>query len=127
LAWVSGKFRKRNAVYSQSGDNLPTKLKPSGPTETDAEHRWRFCLFAAAYLTHRDSPVPITVASDQRALWRPRNFELRDPAVGLRKAWRWLSKQLPTVAFMPKVEEIISQAATLSYRQRTSAEPVAYA
>jgi hypothetical protein len=81
------------------------------------------CLFAAAYLTHRDSPLPITLETDKRALWRPRNFEFHQPAMALGKAWRWLSKQLPTVAFVPEVEEMILQGATLSYRKQIAAEP----
>ena len=81
------------------------------------------CLFAAAYLTYRVSPLPITLGTDERALWRPRNFEFHQPAMTLRKAWRWLSKQLPAVAFVPEIEEMILQVATLSYRNQIAAEP----
>jgi hypothetical protein len=43
--------------------------------------------------------------------------------MALGKAWRWLSKHLPEVAFVPEVEEMILQAATMSYRNQIAAEP----
>jgi hypothetical protein len=89
------------------------------------------CFFAAAYLAHRDSLVPITIApmtleSDKRDFWNARNYKLNDPAVTLSKAWRWLSEQLPRVAFVPEVEEMIYQASTLTYRTQMATKWASY-
>jgi hypothetical protein len=92
----------------------PQKFYDAGHSELWAT--LEICLFAAAYLTRRDSPVPITVASDERAPSRPHNFEFYEPAMALGKGWRWLSEQLPRVAFIPRVEEMIFEASTLRYR-----------
>lgn len=88
-------------TFSEGKQHLPAALE--------------ICLFAAAFLTHRDSAISVTMDKDEQAFWRPRNHRHNGGAMHLHKAWRWMSKQLPSVAFTSTIEKMIFAVSRLRY------------
>ena len=73
-------------------------------------------LFAVAHLTHRDPALPPLMMEDEPYKSQKQGMGRGRRGSRFRKAWRWLSEQLPSRVFEPMIEEMIASTATRDYR-----------